>query len=236
MSVDAPISARAPLRIDGHGPHDEVAVWTLSRPETRNALDWATLDALTNAIAEAGANRALRAIVLTGEGGAFASGGDLNEHRTGTAPEDAARLSDIGRGVCEGLGQLSVPVLAPTGTGGRWGRELAMACDIRDRKPTRMRFGAQACPNGAHDGMGNTPQGRQHRRARGGLAPAPCVPKVDAPGSTWPGLVDVVTGEAAASNAAIECAREVAKGVSRRGGAQGPLREVLETRRLACTD
>jgi enoyl-CoA hydratase len=121
------------LRVERNG---EVVVWSLGRPQTRNALDFASFAALERAIADAAADRALRAAVLTGEGDVFASGGDLRELRSATTREDAARLSDIGRRVCDGIAALHIPVLAAlTGPAIGGGAELAMACDLRVADP-----------------------------------------------------------------------------------------------------
>jgi enoyl-CoA hydratase len=120
---------REPLRVEQQG---DVAVWTLDRPEARNALDSATFAALARAIADAGASPGLRAVVLTGAGGTFASGGDLRELRSAMGPEDAVRLADDGRRVCEGLAELPVPVIAALpGPAIGGGAELALACDLR---------------------------------------------------------------------------------------------------------
>ena len=121
------------LRVERNG---EVVVWSLGRPEARNALDYATFAALERAIADAAADATLRAVVLTGEGDVFASGGDLRELRSATTREDAARLSDIGRRVCDGIAGLRVPVIAAlTGPAIGGGAELAVACDVRVADP-----------------------------------------------------------------------------------------------------
>jgi enoyl-CoA hydratase len=110
----------------------EIAVWTLARPDAKNALDTSTFLDLQRAIAEASADRTLRAVVLTGEGDTFASGGDLRELRSATTREHAAQLADMGRQVCDGLGALPVPVIAALpGPAIGGGAELAMACDVR---------------------------------------------------------------------------------------------------------
>src|SRR6185369_5708864 len=56
-----------------------IRIITLNRPERRNALDFASLVALRAAFAEARQNPALRALVLTGRGGAFSAGADVRE-------------------------------------------------------------------------------------------------------------------------------------------------------------
>ena len=116
------------LRIEREGP---VVVWTLDRPEARNALSSALLGKLVEAIEAAAADGSVRAAVLTGRG-AFASGGDLQELRDKSTPADAAYLSDAGEHVCRRIGELHFPVIAALGgvaIGG--GAELALACDMR---------------------------------------------------------------------------------------------------------
>ena len=55
---------------------------TLNRPEHRNALDAALRDAPAHALDEPARDPEVRAVVVTGAGGAFCAGGDLgSEHR-----------------------------------------------------------------------------------------------------------------------------------------------------------
>jgi enoyl-CoA hydratase/carnithine racemase len=107
-------------------------VWTLSRPESRNALDFATLGALGDAARSAGTDRAVRAVVLTGEGGTFASGGDLRELRNEVSRDGGERLLRAGRSATTAIAELRVPVLAALpGPAIGGGAELAVACDLR---------------------------------------------------------------------------------------------------------
>jgi enoyl-CoA hydratase/carnithine racemase len=64
------------LRREDVGP---VALITLNRPEARNSLSVALIAALTDMIGALGAEKAVRAIVITGAGSAFSSGHDLKE-------------------------------------------------------------------------------------------------------------------------------------------------------------
>ena len=77
------------LRLETHGP---VAVATLSRPERRNALSEETLDALAAALTTAGADPAIRVLVLASEGPAFSSGHDLKELQAHRANADGGRV------------------------------------------------------------------------------------------------------------------------------------------------
>ena len=117
------------LRVERNGAF---AIWTMDRPEAKNALNLETLDMLTFAAEAAAKDRTLRAIVLTGKGHAFAAGGDLRELREAHTAEDAAHFSDRGAELCEKLERLDVPVIAAIpGVCFGGGAELAVACDLR---------------------------------------------------------------------------------------------------------
>src|SRR4029453_11646042 len=57
---------------------DRIAIVTLDRPDKRNAIDPALHEGLERALPELGVDPDVGAIVLTGAGSAFCSGGDLN--------------------------------------------------------------------------------------------------------------------------------------------------------------
>ncbi|MEU5419823.1 enoyl-CoA hydratase/isomerase family protein [Streptomyces sp. NPDC001407] len=59
---------------------DGLATVTLNRPDAMNALDIATKIALRDVLLEAGADSAVRAVLLTATGRAFCVGQDLKEH------------------------------------------------------------------------------------------------------------------------------------------------------------
>ena len=75
---------------------DGVAVLTLNRPELHNAFDDALIAALTAAYREAGADPAVKAIVLRANGPSFCAGADLNWMRRMAAYSRDENLADAG--------------------------------------------------------------------------------------------------------------------------------------------
>ena len=75
---------------------DGVAVLTLNRPEVHNAFDDALIAALTAAYGEAGADPAVKAIVLRANGPSFCAGADLNWMRRMAAYSRDENLADAG--------------------------------------------------------------------------------------------------------------------------------------------
>lgn len=78
---------------------DEIATITLNRPEARNALSDIMRADLERAIEviKDGAGREIKAVILTGAGGAFCSGGDVKgmgsaERTSARAPDGRARM------------------------------------------------------------------------------------------------------------------------------------------------
>ena len=110
------------------------ALWriTLNRPEKANALTVAMLRELVE-IAEAA--QQVRGLIITGAGGVFSAGGDLDEMAAGLANSDLwERLSNA----IAALPGLSIAALNGTLAGGAMG--MALACDIRLAVPKAKFF------------------------------------------------------------------------------------------------
>jgi enoyl-CoA hydratase/carnithine racemase len=110
-----------------------IGVITFNRPAVRNALNWAAMHALGEAVAQAEADESLRALILTGAGsGAFISGGDLRDLHSAVREEDGLRQHDLMAGILGRLARLPVPVIAAMEGATRGGGcEVALACDLR---------------------------------------------------------------------------------------------------------
>lgn len=104
---------------------------TLNRPDARNALNGALIDALTTALdAQAGRDE-LRALIVTGNGAAFCAGADLRERLTLSAAERSGHTRAI-NAIADKLAGLPVPTIAAVGGFAlAGGGELAIACDLR---------------------------------------------------------------------------------------------------------
>jgi methylglutaconyl-CoA hydratase len=112
---------------------DGVAHVTLNRPEKRNALNRATIAALTSALRACKSDPAIRVVQLSGAGAAFCAGADLADMQSQTAATEMDNLADAERlaALLDELDSLPKPTLARVngdGYGGALG--LLGACDI----------------------------------------------------------------------------------------------------------
>ena len=110
--------------------HGDVAVITLDNPPV-NGLGYDTRRALTDGLARAQADAAIRAVVITGAGKAFSGGADIREFGTPKALQEPNLLS-----VILAVEHCSKPVVAAMHTvcmGG--GLELALGCHYRIAAP-----------------------------------------------------------------------------------------------------
>src|SRR5436305_13690614 len=116
---------------------DGVAVLTMNRPDRRNALSGAMLEALARALEEVEIADDVGCVVLTGAGGAFCAGGDVKAMAAGgedgvgfDARVHRQRLSH--RATSVRLHEMPKPTIAAQpGADAGAGLSLALACDLR---------------------------------------------------------------------------------------------------------
>jgi enoyl-CoA hydratase len=110
---------------------DEFALLTLNRPDKLNALSFAILRSIGEAV-DAAAALPIRALLITGAGSkAFCAGADIDELRHRPLAEQK-RGAELGQSVFARLGAFPVPTVAlVNGYAFGGGLELAMACTFR---------------------------------------------------------------------------------------------------------
>ena len=119
-----------------------VAILTLNRPQTLNSFTRQMHHELWAALDQVEANRAIRALVLTGAGRAFCAGADLSEFDFAEGP-DIMQRADPGPIIDQAfnpttrrLTQVRVPtVCAVNGVAAGAGASVVMACDIAIAAP-----------------------------------------------------------------------------------------------------
>jgi enoyl-CoA hydratase/carnithine racemase len=112
---------------------------TLNRPERLNALTFEVYRELTDAFSALRDEREVRAVVITGAGRAFCSGGDVHDIIGPLFERDAEGLLEFTRMTCElvrNIRSLPKPVIASlNGTTAGAGACIALASDIRLASP-----------------------------------------------------------------------------------------------------
>jgi 2-(1,2-epoxy-1,2-dihydrophenyl)acetyl-CoA isomerase len=109
----------------------------MNRPEAMNALDVATKVALRDALQAAGADTAVRGVLLTAAGDrAFSVGQDLKEHTALLAENDGratmATVREHYNPITRAIATMPKPVVAAVnGVAAGAGASLAFACDFR---------------------------------------------------------------------------------------------------------
>ncbi|GAA1764634.1 enoyl-CoA hydratase-related protein [Nocardioides hankookensis] len=194
-------------------PRDGVALLTLDNPDQRNAMSDEMTSSWVAAVDELAADRSVRAVVVTGEGSAFCSGGNTSW----IASEPDASVDHLRTRMIAfyrawlSIRRLEVPTIAAVnGAAIGAGLCLALACDVR-YAAAGAKLGAPFVKLGMHPGMAATyllPNvvGEAHARElllTGRVVDADealrlgLVSRVDEPASFLDGVLDTAAGIAA---------------------------------------
>lgn len=118
-----------------HDAATGVATVTLNRPDRLNALTFEVYGELRDVFRALDTEPGVRAIVLTGTGRGFCTGGDVEDIIGALFARDEAGLREFTRMTCDVIGAIRHcrrPVIAAVnGTAAGAGAVLATACDIR---------------------------------------------------------------------------------------------------------
>jgi enoyl-CoA hydratase len=113
-----------------------VTVVTMNRPEVLNAVNWDMHSELENLFVDLDQDKSVKAIVLTGAGRGFCSGGDQKAADTDVVPSPTRG----GRHLIRNMLEVEVPIVAAVnGVAVGLGATLALMCDMIYASPTEVR-------------------------------------------------------------------------------------------------
>lgn len=134
----------------------EIAVITINRPETMNALDMATLAELDDAFGQSAADAEIRVTIITGTGKAFVAGGDIADLNSRRGLHHYLELAERLHRVFRKIELSEKPTIAAVNgfaLGG--GTELVLCTDIRVAARS-ARFGLPEINLGLFPGAGGS--------------------------------------------------------------------------------
>lgn len=138
---------------------DGITTITLCRPDRLNAFVGHMRRDLAEALEDAGSDRNVRVVIVTGAGRAFCAGGDIGfmaELMQRRDSEEFSRILGAGRRVILAIRQMTKPVIASiNGPASGAGCNLALACDLRIASNTAT-FSQSFVKVGLHPDWGGT--------------------------------------------------------------------------------
>jgi 2-(1,2-epoxy-1,2-dihydrophenyl)acetyl-CoA isomerase len=133
LTADPPDLETIQIEIDG-----DIGTLTLNRPDALNAMSPELIGELTTAAAWLADRAPIRALIITGAGRAFCSGGDVNWFKRGVSEESVDLPSEVRRGAealhnaIVDIRRIPYPVIAAiNGPAAGAGMSLALSADIR---------------------------------------------------------------------------------------------------------
>jgi len=186
-----------------------VTLLRVNRPEQRNAIDFSTMDELEEALTLLEKDESLRALVLTGGGDTFVSGGDLKDFQVLVTAEDGQRMAERMGTILTRLSCLPVPVIAAlNGPAVGGGTEVALACDLRVAA-TNAYFSFRQVTMGIMTAWGGAPRLLALLGFSRSLYYLLTAERITSEQALQMGLVQRVTPEGQAVAGAVELARQI---------------------------
>jgi enoyl-CoA hydratase/carnithine racemase len=154
MNAPSPAAHSAAAPVLRSGVKDGVVLVELNRPQARNSLSEAMLQALSETFTEIAANKRVRAVVLAANGPAFCAGHDLKEITQRRRDADGGRayvqdLMDRCSAMMQAIHRMPQPVIAAVeGAASAAGCQLVASCDLAIASQT-----AKFATPGVHIGL-----------------------------------------------------------------------------------
>jgi 2-(1,2-epoxy-1,2-dihydrophenyl)acetyl-CoA isomerase len=115
----------------GRDTAEKVLTLTLNRPDALNSFTVEMKDELLGALKEAGRDKSVRVVILTGAGRAFSAGQDLKERQAPGVADLGTELRARYNPIILAMRRLEKPIIgAVNGVAAGAGISVAMACDI----------------------------------------------------------------------------------------------------------
>ena len=139
---------------------ERIATLTLNRPDRLNALNDALRDDMYDAITKAAADPSVGALIVTGAGRGFCSGGDVKgmseRNDAGEGKNLGERMAPKRDRIILALQDCPKPIIAAVnGAAAGAGMNLALACDLRIASST-AKFSQAFVKRGLHPDWGGT--------------------------------------------------------------------------------
>jgi enoyl-CoA hydratase/carnithine racemase len=132
--MNAPVRNATPVLL--REDQDGIAVLTLNRPQARNSLSEALIEALTQTLGAIATDKRVRVVVLAANGPAFSAGHDMKEMTARRNDPDRGRayfkqLMDACAAMMQAIVHLPKPVIACVqGPASAAGCQLVASCDL----------------------------------------------------------------------------------------------------------
>lgn len=118
-------------RRSANGTDSGIVTLTLNRPQARNALSLATIEAIQDALDQVAADSSVRVLIIAAAGPVFCSGHDLRELRAHPSRQNHQAIFERCSKMMLSLSRLPVPVIARVqGPATAAGCQLVASCDL----------------------------------------------------------------------------------------------------------